>query len=251
MLTRCRVDTMGAAALGLRPTYSAPTQYLPDFQKTFPDQSRPSLPSILSEAWVATFPSHLKLFKIFDDLCALTTLVEAESLQERAVQEPRFTGFYIIPLVHRLFSLRPTRSENPQERMIFDAAKLGAFLYLLRLRYFVARRYPCLKEPFFESAEESAATLTSICLRKLDAILTGHLFVWTALQPLRFWVLTVGAISANWMPGQFFHLEDLVGLASSTDSDRLTRSMGPLMSNSWTVSIWYPSTVSPSSTSSG
>ena len=197
------------------------------------------------------FPSHLKLVKIFNDLCALTTLVEAESLQERAVQEPRFTGFYIIPLVHRLFSLQSPTSENPQERVIFDAAKLGAFLYLLRMRYFVALRYPCLKEPFFESAEESAAKLTSICLRKLDEVLTGHFFVWTALLPLRFWVLTVGAISAEWIPGQFYHLEDLIGLANSADADDFPRSMGPLMKNSWTVSTLYPSTVSPSSVSSG
>jgi hypothetical protein len=225
---------MGASALNLSPRFPAPTRYLPDYESAFHGLFRPRLSSRISEEWAGTFPHHVELIMVFDDLCALTVMVEKEALQKQAIQDPRFTGFYILPLVHRLFMLRSERIENRQERMVFEACKLSAFLYLQQLRHFVALRYPCLRSPFFEQRQESPVTLTSSCVRRLEMIMLGHGVIWTALQPLKCWALTIGANSSYMIPDRPIDLDDLATLAVSSSYQYWSESMGPLMNNSWT-----------------
>ena len=187
----------------------------------------------MSEEWLTVFPSHLALIEVFDDLCALAVMVENEALTKQPVQEPRFTGFYILPLVHRLSMLRSGNTETLQGDMIFEACKLSAFLYLQLLRRFVARRYPCVNQPFFESKEGRLGTWIASCVRKLELTMAGHATIWTALQPLKCWALTIGASSSHTMREWSIHFADLEDLVSNSSYNHWCNSMGPLLSNSW------------------
>jgi hypothetical protein len=158
-------------------------------------------------------------------------MVENEALQPQADQEPRFTGFYILPLVHRLFTLKPESNDDLYDVMVFEACKLGAFLYLQNLRYFVARRYPCLKMPFVELGKAHTESLAALCVQKLDTIMLGHDSIWTTLLPLKCWVINVCHNSSFMVPS---HVVDLALLASSPFYDYWCSSMGILMGNSWT-----------------
>lgn len=156
-------------------------------------------------------------------------VVKNEALRLHPVQDPKFTGFYILPLVHSLFSLQSEWTDSSQERIVFEACKLCAFIYLQHLRRFIAIRYPCLREPFIDIGEESSAALASTTVKRLDVILIGHSTIWTALQPLKSRALTVCAKSPYIVS---VHPIDLSLLANSPCYDSLCSSMGPLMDNS-------------------
>lgn len=227
-----RIDTIGSSALGVPPRFPAPVQLLPDLETVFPNQLRPELPRRIAQEWTAKFPSHSKLIGIFDDLCALTYMVENEALQSRADQEPRFTGFYILPLVHRLLTLK-AESDSLFGAMLFESCKLGALLYLQNLRQFVARRYPCLKMPFIEVGKPKTESLGSSCVTKLAETMVGHDSVWTTLLPLKCWVVIVCLNSSFRPPG---HDTGLFLLARSPLYAFWCKSMGCLIGNSWTHS---------------
>lgn len=226
-----RIDTIGSSVLGLFPRFPAPTRLLPKFGSAFESQVRPRLPCLITKEWVEKFPSHSKLIGVFDDLCALTFMVENEALQPQADQEPRFTGFYILPLVHRLFTLKAELTDDLFDAMVFETCKLGAFLYLQNLRHFVAKRYPCLKMPFVEAGKIHTDSLAAACVKRLDNIMEGHESIWTTLLPLKCWVITVCHNSPFIIPGQGI---DLALVAHSPFYDFWCSSMGLLMGNSWT-----------------
>ena len=225
---------MGASALNISPSFPAPIHLLPQFDRAFDGQPRPRLPGILSEEWLAAFPFHSELVSIFDDLCALTVMVERESLQSQPVQDPKFTGFYIIPLVHRLFTLQSDPNETLQGNMIFESSKMSAFMYLQQLRHFVALRYPCLKEPFFEHSDKTNATLAYSCVQKLGDSMVGHGDIWTELQSLKCWALTIATNTSYFLPELPVQVFDLAMMANSPSYSDWCASMGPLAKNPWT-----------------
>ncbi len=222
---------MGGAALGQCPRFPAPEQYLPKYDEFIYGKRRPRLPTPVANQWVTSFPSHEQLIGVLDDLCALYAMVEGEAGTGKPLQEPKFTGFYTVPLLHRLFSLKLETPETPQERMIFEASKEAAFIFLQLLRHLIAQRYPCLKQPFIEFADAGRTSLLEISVRRLEKTMYGHSAVWTDMLPLKCWVLKMSVSASLSTQEDPPHLCDLLYLAGDLDYNASCQSMGILMNN--------------------
>ena len=118
---------------------------MPDYDDFIYGRRRPRLPQPVASQWAACFPSHIQLIGVLDDLSALHAMVEGEADTGKPLQEPKFTGFYTVPLVCRLFSLKLKAPRTLQEKMIFEALEEGAFIVLQLLRHLIAQRYSCLQ----------------------------------------------------------------------------------------------------------
>ena len=204
---------------------------MPRYDNIIYGKLRPRLPQTIAKPWRTLFPSHKFLIEILDDLSALYAMVEGEAYTGKPLQDPRFTGFYTMPLVHRLFSLTINDSATLQEKMVFEAAKEGAFIFLQLLRHLIARRYPCLKQPFIEYIDSGRTSLAANCIERIEIIMLGHQACWTDLLPVKCWVLTMSFNASSTIEKIPSPSPDLENLADRLDYDMLCQSMGLLMNN--------------------
>ena len=170
-----------AGTQSLKPRFPAPRSLLPDIDSVSQKSPTSSLALKMSILWKQTFPTHLELINILDDLAKVILIMRAKSADGQLWQDSRFAVLWISPIVHRLLSLAPNVEPNETAGTIQECCRLGAILFLGELR----RKFGLY--PIYLGRH----------VHQLKRVLSKHWTDWTPFGPLLLWVLVSGTIESS------------------------------------------------------
>ena len=167
----------------------------------------------LSIGWKIAFSNHTDLMKVFEDLHTLTTILIG-STKGLVWRDLTFVGVKVNPVIQKLLLLSQASDEQLPGATIREICRLGALLYLARIRV----KFNC--EPL----------LIRYRLDKLKETLSRWSADWTSVKEVLLWVLVIGGISSleeadrRWFTNFIAQVMIELGL-SSWDDVRLALSM--------------------------
>lgn len=160
-----------------------------------PDIIPPAGAQQISTTWRLLFPTCAPFLDIFDDTARFGIHLASEEARTsgHVYTDVVFAGNLIIGLVHRLLSARQAINIERPETLFQECTRLALLLFLAEIR----RRFGL--HPID----------SRVHVQKLQNVLANYTADWTALDPLRLWVVSMGVLEAvgdpdlGWLVGEW------------------------------------------------
>lgn len=196
------IDIQGSWLQDQFPHFPIPYDSLPSVHSLPVSSSAPSMFTVaanMSRIWRDRFPQRPVIPDILDDVVVVTAHLTSESGRTAGAiwTDSIATGVWVNPIVHRLLQLRLEQPDCSNcNDVLQESFRVTALLYLARTKFHASL----------------IARLTMTYVAKLKACLSnGDRTHWLRLEPLKVWILVIGAMHAEELSDErlWFELEIL------------------------------------------
>ena len=174
----------------------------------------------MSRIWRDRFPQRPVIPDILDDVVVVTAHLTSESGRTAGAiwTDSIATGVWVNPIVHRLLQLRLEQPDCSNcNDVLQESFRLATLLCLARTKFHASL----------------IARLTMTYVAKLKACLSnGDRIHWLRLEPLKVWILVIGAMHAEelseerlWFELEILKMAQLMNMADLRTVDAIAKSV--------------------------